>query len=644
MSYEKLKERGKIGSLDIRNRVVLPAMGTSLAASTGEASEEIITYYQERAKGGAGLIITEITRVDDEHGIGLANQLAVTDGKHIPRLEKLVRALHCYDTRVFVQLHHPGRQGHSQLIGGRQIVAPSPVMCNITREEPRELDTGEVEKLVKKFVKGAAIARAAGVDGIELHGAHGYLINQFLSPYTNQREDKYGGDFQGRMRFLGEIISGIKHTCGNEFPISVRISADEFNPAGIDLNEGINIAAYLENTGVDVLNVSCGTYETGTTIIEPSSFKEAWKKHLASAVKKAVNIPVIAVNNIKEPQTAENLLQEGVCDYVGVGRSQLADPAWFNKAVHHRENDIRPCISCLHCISELTMGRNFKCTVNPRLGREKDFNLEPPQKGNSKTIAVVGGGPAGMAAAETLALRGHKPVLFEKEKEPGGLLKTAARAPRKERLEKLKDYLVKRLTDLNVDIHLESKADVDTVKELSPHTVLVAGGAEPVIPGVPGVNKNHVHTAEQALNMEIKNKTVAVIGSGLSGLETARYLARRENKVLVVEMLKDIGPGITPMVKADISLRLGKYDVEYLTLHELKEIEDSQVILLNRETSKTVSRAAEVVVLCLGLTPKKELAEAFQEEFSHCYLLGDINRPARIGEAIRDGLEKGSII
>ena len=250
MKYPKLFEKGRIGNLELKNRIVMTAMGCSLASSTGEASDQIIRYYAERARGGVGLIITEITRIDDETGVGTPNQLSVTKESDIPQLARLAEAVHAYGAKIFVQLHHPGNQTPSRLIGGRQPVSASDVTCSIIGEKPRPLTTEEVEAMVKKFVKGAYIAHLAGIDGVEIHAAHGYLVNQFLSPHTNHRTDKYGGDFFNRMRFLTEIIKGIQYAVGPKFPISVRIDGNEYIDDGIDDAEGIHIARYLESLGI----------------------------------------------------------------------------------------------------------------------------------------------------------------------------------------------------------------------------------------------------------------------------------------------------------------------------------------------------------------------------------------------------------
>ena len=365
MSYDKLFAPGQIGSLELKNRIVMPAMGCSLAESTGEAGARIIRYYAERAKGGAGLIITEITRVDDETGVGTPNQLSVTNTHMIAQLSRLAEAVHAYDTKIFVQLHHPGNQTPSRLIGGKQPVSASDVTCKVIGEQPRALTTEEVEAMVRKFVTGAVIAQKAGIDGVEIHAAHGYLVSQFLSPHTNKRTDKYGGCFEGRMRFITEIIMGIKAYCGPKFPISVRMNGSDYLDDGITEEDAIAQAKYLEALGISCLNVSCGTYDSGATIIEPNYFKEGWKRHLAAGIRKAVQIPVIAVCNIKHPAFAEEMLEARDADFVGIARGQLADPFWGCKAKAGKDTLIRKCIGCMECFRILNDGLPLGCTLNP---------------------------------------------------------------------------------------------------------------------------------------------------------------------------------------------------------------------------------------------------------------------------------------
>lgn len=640
MKYEKLWAAGNIGRLKLKNRIVMPAMGTSLAAASGEASDEMIAFYEERAAGGCGLIITEITRVDNETGVGTPNQLNASDLLFVPRLEKLARAVHRHDSKIFLQLQHPGRQNHGRLIGGRQIVAPSAVMSSAIGEMPRELSTQEVEELVRKFVFAARIAQTAGIDGVEIHGAHGYLVGQFLSPLTNLRTDKYGGPLEGRMLFLTEIVRGIKQACGAGFPVSVRIDGDEFVPGGITLDEALDTAKHLEGLGVDCLNVSSGTYESSNTIIEPISYPQGWKKHLAAAVKQAVQIPVIACDVIRKPEFAESLLQEGNTDFVAVGRAQLADPEWGNKAAAGKEAGIRTCISCLYCIQEVMECKVIKCAVNARAGRELEF-ARPEKDGKSRAVAVIGGGPAGMEAARILAQREFKPVLFEARDVLGGSVELGSRPPLKEKLNWFIGNMQHELEQLEVDVRLTTKPTLEQLKELEPYAVLVATGAQPVIPAIPGVDKAAVCTVVDVLGGKavISNQRAVVIGSGMTGLETAEYLVDRGNRVTVVEMQPRIGPDAYLPNLIDIVTRLKKSGVELLASTKLIEVKDGAIVLENTSTGEVTEREADAVVLSIGVAPESSFTEELKQALPNVQVIGDAGRPGRIGQAIQTGFE-----
>lgn len=646
MKYKHLFSKGSIGNLELKNRIVMPAIGTALASSTGEASQEIIAYYEERAKGGCGLIITEITRIDEEYGVGCANQLTLTKPQHVPQLERLVRTVHKYDTKLFVQLHHPGRETHSVLIEGRQIVAPSAIMCKRTMEMPRALTTEEVEGLVKKFVTGAKLAQMAGVDGVELHGAHGYLINQFLSPYTNHRTDRYGGDFIKRMRFITEIIIGIKHICGPNFPISVRISGDEFVEGGLKLEDTIKIARYLESIGVDAINVSSGTYESGVTIIEPTSYPQGWKRHLAAGIKQAVKIPVIAVSTVKTPEFAESLLEEGTVDFVGVGRSQLADPEWSNKALTGKDDEIRPCIGCLHCIETLSKGGVVKCAVNPHVGREIEFS-SLDKSGNGETVVIIGGGPAGMEAAKTLADRGFKPVLFEKSGHLGGALRLAGMPPGKDLMTEFVEYQKRELLRSNVEVKLNTEPTLEDIRALNPYAVFWAAGADPIIPAIPGVENAHVYTANDILDgaVSFNGKRTVVIGSGMTGCETAELLASNGNEVTIVEMQEKIGNGIYASILYDMTQKLKKHNVQVVTSHKVASISDDSVTVVHTKSGQPQTFTAEKVVLSLGVKSNKGLLEQLNESFpSRVRVIGDSSKVGKVSDAVREGFEKSFVL
>ncbi|MDO4330197.1 MAG: NAD(P)/FAD-dependent oxidoreductase [Lachnospiraceae bacterium] len=645
MNYPKLFSRGRIGNVELKNRIVMPPMGTGFASASGEASDEIIRYYEERAKGGCGLIITEITRIDNETGVGCNWQLNATSPKYVQRLLKLADAVHRHDTKIFLQLHHPGRETPSHLLGGQPPVAPSPIACKVIGEVPRELTTAECEDLVKKFISGAVIAMRSNMDGVELHAAHGYLINQFLSPYTNKRTDKYGGDFTNRMRFITEIISGIQAACGPNFPISVRISAEEYVEGGLKLEDGVKIAQYLEKLGISAINVSCGTYESGYTVIEPYYMEEGWKKHLAKTIRANVSIPVIAVSNIKHPAAAEQMLEEDVSDFVGIARGQLVDPQWGNKAKYGQEDVLRKCIGCLYCFRTANMGRPIACTVNPVLGRELIYNEETlVRDGNGRSVAVIGGGPAGMQAALVLGRRGFQVTLFEKGSTLGGTLNIADKPPHKTLITELTETLKHEIQAVGVTVRLNTPATVEAVKELNPYGVMIATGGMPIVPPVPGIDMEHVCKAEEVLSGQVmlKGKKVLIMGGGVTGLETAEILSK-ENQVTVVDMLDAVATTLYPSVRAGLLGRLQKGGVKIITGHRINRIQEGFVELQNVKDHTSDQTETDAVVLAVGVRPDRDMISEFYNAFDKVTTVGDASRSGLIGDALKEANDKAFV-
>lgn len=659
--FQKLFEEGKIGKLTLKNRVVMPAMATSFAAANGEASDEIIRYYEERAKGGCGLIITEITRIDDETGVGMSNQLAVTKLYQMKRLSRLADAIHQYDAKIFVQLHHPGRQTPSRLLNGFPVVAPSPIPCGVVKEMPKELTLEEIKDLVKKFIKGAYIAKTAGIDGVEIHAAHGYLISQFLSPYTNKRTDEYGGDFEGRTRFLSEIILGIRHVCGPDYPLIVRMNANDFLEGGLTVPDQIKLAQYLEGLGVDALNISSGMYESGWSIIEPSALPEAWKKDLALAIKSHVKIPVIAVNNIKHPEVAEKLLEAGVCDFVGIGRCHLADPQYVNKAKAGDTEAIRKCIGCLYCFKILNMDKPLVCTVNPLLGRELIYNENTLQKtGDGQKVAVIGGGPAGMQAAITLAKRGFKPVIFDKADELGGMMNLGDQPPHKALMTEFCQTMKREVVDLNIELQLGKEVLPADLSSAEFYGAVIAIGGTPLVPPIKGKEAANVYLYDQVLSHEVdlKDKKIVVVGGGETGLETAEFLADQGNQVTVVEMLSAVGQELYASALGLMLKRFGEKGVKVLTDYMVLEMKEHEAVLRSMKTSGSAGSdsvsdsgsaadadsekviEADAMVIASGVKIDPELISGFKEALDHVIVVGDAAGPGNIAKALKEANDK----
>lgn len=644
--FKKMFTSGRIGKLTLKNRVVMPAIGVSLAKLNGEASDDMIRYYEERARGGVGLIITEITRVDDDTGVGTYKQLAVTDPKVIPQLQRLSDTVHKYDCKIFVQLHHPGRETSEDLIGGQKMIAPSAIADKFVGQTPRAMTTEEVGDMVKKFIKGAVIAKAGGIDGVEIHAAHGYLINQFLSPYSNHRTDRYGGSFHNRLRILQEIIAGIKYMNGQDYPVSVRISADEFVDGGLKIEDSVKIARTIESYGADAINVSSGIYESAPTIIEPGSYPQGWKRNLSTQIKKNVSVPVIAVDNIKTPEFAEELLESDASDFIGIARASLADPAWSYKARTGQSDQITTCIGCLLCFQALSEGKHAICAVNPRMGREREFS-SLAKDGNGQNVVVIGGGPGGMEASKTLADRGYKVTLFDNQDQLGGTLNISIVPPFKDKIELFRDHLINQVEKReNIDVHLNEKATVEAVQKLDPVGVFIAAGAKPIIPMLPGMDGNTVVTAEDYLagKADVKGKAV-VVGSGMTGLETAEKLIGEGHEVTIVEKLKSVGPGMNPTLLMDEMNRLKKMDPAptIMTNEQMIGASDQGIKILNSIDHSMKSVPADTVVLSLGVKPDATGTEPFVEAFDQTKLIGDASSSGQIADAMKDGYTKAYI-
>lgn len=678
MSYDMLFSPMKIGNVEIKNRIVMAPMCMGFGQYNGCATETMMNYYEERAKGGVGLIFTEITRINDITGASSFGQLGMSHDYQIPALREMADRIHKHNCKIMVELHHPGRQNLGLMIGTvpicnvgsklmgnlytkilTQAVIPqgkklqdkhivprtvAPSKCERSKMSDsvnRELSVKEIKRIICQFVEGAVRVKKAGCDGVELHAAHGYLIQQFLSPNTNKRTDQYGGSLENRMRFLLEIIDGIRSNCGKDFPIVVRLTVDEMyseigqNGKGYNLEEGIKMAKILNDKGIDAIDVSSAAYDTFNYWLEPTTFTPGWRKYLANEVKKVVDIPVIAANLIRSPKQAEMQLEEGTQDFISLGRPLIADPHWPNKVKSGNENLIKRCVCCLYCFESMMKGAykytHGNCSVNPFVGRE---NVSLKQNGNGRKVLIIGAGCAGLTAAELLSKRGFDVTVLEKESKQGGQLNLASKPPHKEKINWVCEDLLSNAINSGAKVLFNTKADKDIIASYSPEIVITATGGNAIHPK--SFNGDNVVTVTQVLNgdIDISNKKVAVIGSGMTGLETSELLVSKGNKVTVVEMADKIAPGAWFQQLDDALPVLEKAGTEFLTSHKLLSVSSSGIELENLKEDKAVAIKVDFVVLSLGVRSDNSLYNEIKNSDSYkVYNIGDSNKIGRIANA-----------
>ncbi len=644
MKYEKLFERGKIGQLELRNRVVMTAMGVHMGEWNGCANEDVVRFYEERAKGGVGLIIPEFTSVDGESGHCSDIQLGIYDSRHVKSFERVCDAVHYHGAKIFIQLHHGGREAPPACNGGKQAMAPSVELNSVVGREtilPREMTVEDIDRLVELYVQAALNAQAAGADGVEVHGAHGYLLQQFLSPYTNKRTDEYGGSVENRCRFMVRILKGIREVVEPGFVVGARINGNDFVEGGNDQDACVEVAKYLEPY-VDYFNVSCGVYASAATMIEPCYSPEGWRTPFIKAIKDNVKVPIIAVNTIKHPQAAEKQLQDGVSDFVGMSRMHIADPDVVKKTKAGREDLIRKCLGCMNCNKSVVAGKNLHCALNPVAGREIRFGDEMlVTNGNGRKVVIIGGGPAGMQAALLMKKRGFEPVLFEKSGVLGGSAILASKAPCKGMVQEFVDTQIAEMKEYGIEIRLNTTATVGDVRRLDPYCVVMACGGNQIVPQIPGIDSKNVYYIEDVLQSRVQfsGKKIAVIGGGHVGLEVAHFLCA-DNKVSVVEMQKEVGTSIYRTAKYKLLSLLEESGVEILTEHAIAGVEDGQVALKKMDTGETVRIPAEIVVMALGNRPDRAYEQAFKDAFENVVIIGDATKAGTVADATRAAYEK----
>lgn len=627
----------KIGNLEISNRFVVPPMITNFCNPNGTTTERYIAYHEARAKGGWGLIITEATAVDPR-GRGFQQEAGLWNDQQIESHQRLTERIHKYNSKIFAQIFHAGRQTSKKVIG-MQPVAPSPIPCPMKKEIPHELTIDEIKDIVEKYGDAALRAKKAGYDGVEIHGSHGYLVAEFISSFSNKRTDRYGGCLANRLRFPLEIIENVRKKVGPDFPVGIRISADEFVPGGNTIVDARAIAARLEQAGVDVIHVSGGNYASTDRFIPPAAVEHGNLTSLAAEIKKVVSIPVITVSRINDLLIAESILVAGIADFTAMGRASLADPELPNKTAEGKYDEIVTCIGCTQgCLKRLFEDVSLQCLVNPALGRERELEVKPADV--KKKVVIAGGGPAGMEAAIVAAQAGHEVHLFEKDSRLGGQFYIGSIPPSKGEISKFINWQINQLQKWNVNVHLKTEVTVNLVKEQHPDAVIVATGGKPLIPDIPGVNNPNVVNAFDVLEGKADvDDRVLVIGGGQVGAETASHLGTYGRQVTIVEALSGIARDCEPLPK----------------LYLLKDLEDKKVTLFVNTTVKRILPngvvvtkdneefiiPADTVVLAVGAQPINELAAQLEKESFPVKTIGDAVRIRQAVEAIDEGYLAG---
>ncbi|MBR0308197.1 MAG: FAD-dependent oxidoreductase [Mogibacterium sp.] len=649
--YPKLFEPLTIKRMTIKNRVVMTPMGTNYGEPDGQMSFLHLNYYKLRARGGTGLIIVENANVDYPTGSNGTSQIRIDHDSFMPRFFKLTELIHQEGGLAAIQINHAGASASSARTGV-QPVSSSNIPSKDGGEVPRPLEISEIEEIVKKYGEAAKRAQTAGFDAVEIHCGHSYLISQFLSPVYNKRTDEFGGSAENRARLAKMVIEEVRRQVGPFFPIIARISADEFVEGGNTLEDCLEYLQYFEKE-VDLFNVSAALNQSLQFQIDSNCYPDGWRSYMARAVKERYGKPVITMGNIRSPKVANEILERGDADLIGIGRGLIADPEWVNKAEFGTEDDIRKCISCnIGCAgNRIGNNRPIRCTVNPSVLEGDIYKKLKVNK--ACNVVVIGGGTTGMETACTAAEVGCTVFLIEKEDHLGGLAVEISKFPDKNRLRDFPNYLERRIAKLhNLHVFTSTEATPEFVRALHPDIIVNSTGSLPLILPIPGLKENvnkeggKIHTVLGVINNlpnypdDMTGKKAVVIGGGAVGLDVVEYFAPKGADTTVIEMMPAIGAGLDPITKVSIADLMKKYDVHQRPSTALQEVRPDCFVVKNPDGS-IEEVDFDYGCICMGLKSNNPVLDMLNEEFGDGSVeimnIGDSKRQRRI----IDGTEEG---
>ena len=642
----------KLGNILTKNRVFLSPMGEGKASPNGNMTEEYFDHYTEIAKGGTAVITPGVVCVDYPQGKSTINTFKLDSIKQSLQLATLVDSVHRYGALFIPQLHHAGFQTDPFTIEGKKLITPSDQTAEhySLNEETRamgfeyhEPSTAEVKELIQKFISSAKYAEVAGCDGVTLHGAHGYLIGAFLSGDINKRTDEYGGSFENRARFLLEIAEGIKKNCGPEFILGARIPGAELTTNGLTEEECIKVAQLLEEIGVDYLDISWGTIPYAPLLVEPSNYKEGNRIHQAQKIKQSVkHIKVGTVGSLRTPEYCNDLIEEGIVDFISIGRGLICDPEWVNKAQANEDQSIRPCLNCNDgCLGGLMAGEGIHCVINPEFGRSRFIkDLEKPEK--PKKVMIVGGGLAGMQAAISSAKKGNEVTIFEGSDRLGGQLLIAGVPPHKHRILQANEWFISEVEKQNITVLLNTRVTMDVVNEFKPDSIIYSVGSQQkdknIIPGA----DTFVNAWEFISgNVETpRNLNVTVIGGGIVGCEVAEMLIETKNKVTILEAADAFAKGLEAFHGMELQKTFEANSVDVLLKAlPIRMDEDKLYYSLNGSEKELTT---DLVILAIGQKPaEQELLSEIYKTGIPTQVIGDAKWPRKFKNATHEGFFVG---